>query len=223
MSNIKWSGIEQWKYGLTARWYVSAYYGNDIDVDAVGLYDPSSNPTGHGGPTRPFATGDKINQLGFTVAVFDSGFYEFTYVSPSSKIVGDGVVNLKCDFSLSTRASLYNVTAISSNFPALYSANNVLILYGIGNIGRYESLSNVIIVDSTISGAPGSIKLNNVVVINCSGSFNINVTQQCTSLVIINSFNLLLLVDTFRSPGQIIDYSAIIGTVKTSTAINGKT
>ena len=29
-NTIKWSGIEQWKYGLTARWYVSAYYGNDI-------------------------------------------------------------------------------------------------------------------------------------------------------------------------------------------------
>ena len=61
MSNIKWSGIEQWKYGLTARWYVSAYYGNDTDVDAVGLYDPSTNPTGHGGNERPFATLDKVS------------------------------------------------------------------------------------------------------------------------------------------------------------------
>ena len=43
MANIKWSGIESWKYGLTARWYVSAYYGNDIDVDAVGYYNPTTN------------------------------------------------------------------------------------------------------------------------------------------------------------------------------------
>ena len=50
MANIKWSGIESWKYGLTARWYVSAYYGNDVDVDGVGYYNPATNPTGHGGP-----------------------------------------------------------------------------------------------------------------------------------------------------------------------------
>ena len=60
--NIRWTGIEQYKYGFTARWYVSAYYGNDIDVDAVGYYNPSTNPTGHGGPTRPFSTLDKLIQ-----------------------------------------------------------------------------------------------------------------------------------------------------------------
>ena len=60
MSNIKWSGIEQWKYGLTARWYVSAYYGNDTDVDAGGC-DPvliRQDMEGH----RPFATLDKASE-----------------------------------------------------------------------------------------------------------------------------------------------------------------
>src|SRR5690554_7628047 len=96
MSNIKWSGIEQWKYGLTARWYISAYYGNDIDVDAVGLYDPSTNPTGHGGPTRPFATSEKALQQTAGVIIFDSGYYDFNNIALSSRtIVGDGIVTLE--------------------------------------------------------------------------------------------------------------------------------
>ena len=79
--NIRWTGIERYKYGLTARWYVSAYYGNDIDVDAVGSYNPSTNPTGHGGPTRPFATISKLNQdssiITGHVIVFDSVYRDW--------------------------------------------------------------------------------------------------------------------------------------------------
>src|SRR5690554_2908787 len=100
MSNIKWSGIEQWKYGLTARWYVSAYYGNDTDVDVVGLYNPSTNPTGHGGPTRPFATIDKALQQSAGVLILDSGSYSTSVSIPANwRIIGDGIVVATLNYS----------------------------------------------------------------------------------------------------------------------------
>ena len=96
-NTIKWSGIEQTKYGLTARWYVSAYYGNDIDVDGVGYYNPATNPTGHGGSTRPFASGTKLvqdsNVVVGAVCIFDSGNYAINGTK-SLQIVGDGMVIL---------------------------------------------------------------------------------------------------------------------------------
>ena len=105
--NIKWTGIEQYKYGLTARWYGSQYYGNDVDVDAVGYYNPTTNPFGHGGPTRPFATISKFNQdanvAAGSVWVLDSGNWSLaTGITKPCTIVGDGYV-------------IINSTAISSN------------------------------------------------------------------------------------------------------------
>src|SRR5690554_6041929 len=103
MSNIKWSGIVQWKYGLTARWYVSAYYGNDTDVDAVGLFNPSTNPTGHGGPTRLFATLEKASQQdGSVVIVIDSGFYSISSNLSQKTWIGDGNVIIS-----SSQANVY--------------------------------------------------------------------------------------------------------------------
>ena len=61
MSSAKWSGIEQKKYGLTARWYVSAKYGYATDEGGWGLYDPVSNVDGWGGKKRPFATLEKAS------------------------------------------------------------------------------------------------------------------------------------------------------------------
>lgn len=95
--NIRWTGIEQYKYGLTARWYGSQYYGNDVDVDGVGYYNPSTNPTGHGGPLRPFATASKFNQdpnvAAGSVWVWDSGNWSLsTGITKPCTIVGDGYV-----------------------------------------------------------------------------------------------------------------------------------
>src|SRR5690554_787903 len=112
MSNIKWSGIEQWKYGLTARWYVSAYYGNDIDVDVVGLYNPSTNPTGHGGPTRPFSTADKAIQQAAGLLVFDSGYYSFSSALGDRDIVGDGNIVI-ANSNITGNKNIYNCSVIS--------------------------------------------------------------------------------------------------------------
>lgn len=98
MANLKFSGIESWKYGLTARWYVSAYYGNDVDVDGVGYYNPTTNVTGHGGKERPFASLSKVNQdasiTADTVLVIDSGYYSIASFTKPMTMVGDGVVNI---------------------------------------------------------------------------------------------------------------------------------
>lgn len=121
MANIKWSGIEQIKYNLTANWYCSAYYGNDIDVDAVGPYNRTTNPLGHGGPTRPYATLDKVIQVATKnqVVVFDSGHYKSLLNELDDlKIIGDGNVQF---FNLWGEFYLHNATFISGSIKALAS------------------------------------------------------------------------------------------------------
>src|SRR5690554_4252903 len=124
MSNIKWSGIEQWKYGLTARWYVSAYYGNDTDVDAVGLYDPNTNPTGHGGKERPFASLDRAFQESSGNIVLDSGYYtsELTTVRA---LTGDGNVVIGNKPPATSSSPSYNLTVVGSGL--LAGVNPVII------------------------------------------------------------------------------------------------
>ena len=94
MSSAKWSGIEQKKYGLTARWYVSAKYGYATDEGGWGLYDPVSNVDGWGGPKRPFDGLDTftVNKNADGWCVMDSGRYKATMSGATSMIVGDGNV-----------------------------------------------------------------------------------------------------------------------------------
>ena len=229
MANIKWTGIEQKKYGLTARWYVSAYYGNDIDVDAVGLYDPSTNPTGHGGPTRPFATISKLLQEkgSVDITVFDSGYYSYPLaVSVPINSVGDGNVLFSVDFStINAQVYFCNITVVSSNLGgvATYFTNIIdcLFLYstlrcrsGSGFIKNCNFIETSFINDGA--------ELSNCVIFRGVGSY-LNDSDSDINNAIINSPDLIIRITLPRPSGIIKDYSIIIGTVKTSVPVNGKT
>lgn len=227
MSNIKWSGIEQWKYGLTARWYVSAYYGNDTDVDAVGLYNPSTNPTGHGGPTRPFATLDKLVQTmtSADVCVFDSGYYtgSTSNAGNSFSFVGDGTVVFGQAPALNL-IHLYNVTVINSKIVSVRSFfTDSLILYcsNVNQRDDFTHLRNTYIECNFTLTTPFGIRYRHCNFIKCGGTlYAIDSIDNC---FFDSCSNLTLSVNSERNVGSIIDYSAIIGTVKTSVAINSKT
>lgn len=232
MSNIKWSGIEQWKYGLTARWYVSAYYGNDTDVDAVGLYNPSTNPTGHGGPTRPFATWEKVQQESSVstnhVIVYDAGYYSAGTVSKSLRHIGDGIVIVNnLTHALTANNSVYyNLTGIGWNEGAsdMVSKIDCFLLYSNVSVRHPNNgiFSHCIFIDCVVQAIVNSAIIKNTAMINCSGTIDLSnvVLQGC---MIINSSNMILSTPVNRVTGKYVDYSTIIGTVKTSTPINGKT
>jgi len=228
MSNIKWSGIEQWKYGLTARWYVSAYYGNDTDVDAVGLYNPSTNPTGHGGPTRPFATSDKAFQQVSGVFVFDSGLYNMSISSPeSTSIVGDGIVTFS-GLSFGVRVRLFNINIVSISNPTNNRTINItdaVALYCSFDGYDLKNDFRSIFIDCVFNRGGAESRIKNATFINCSGALQPAATtsQFFHSNIIINCSNLTLTISSSRQTASSADYCVIIGTVKTSIPINGKT
>src|SRR5690554_3055894 len=230
MSNIKWSGIEQWKYGLTARWYVSAYYGNDTDVDGVGLYNPSTNPTGHGGPTRPFGTIDKLQQesgvANTSIVVFDSGYYTYSGIlTKAIRFIGDGRVVLGGFTSINTTRFI-NVTLVS----IISGSNNtfedkidVLALYCTLAI-RSCDVKNSIFIESTFVGIGDfNDSSSNNLFINCAGVLGATISVKFYNNTFINCPNLTIPLLSVRPTGVFVVYSLIIGTVKTSLAINGKT
>lgn len=227
MSNIKWSGIEQWKYGLTARWYVSAYYGNDMDVDAVGLYDPSANPTGHGGPTRPFATLDKVFQQTVGVVVLDSGYYTAINTAPQSiRIVGDGNVIIGKTTS-ATGTLVFNVCLIGSDCNICGSdshgaVDSTIIFSYVRPRSTAGRLIRCTLIETLVSNYGDRETIENNIFVRCSGNLYYN-SNALRNNFIVDSHNLTIRIVTPRPAGIIVDYSIIIGTVKTSTLINGKT
>lgn len=230
MANAKWSGIEQWKYGLTASWYVSEQYGHDNDVDGVGLYNASTNPLGHGGKTRPFATIDKWAQetSGFTnTVVLDSGYY-ITDINHIGNFIGDGRVIISSSrIYNSSNASNYffNIDIIDSS---LGSVNTVLgftdcfVAYTTtSNRPGTTEWQNTKFVECNLSGVLASVFDNNIL-IRCTGSFS-NTSASYLNCAFIDCEGITLQITTPRPVGVIKDYCTIIGTVKTSTSINGKT
>lgn len=231
MANIKWSGIESWKYGLTARWYVSAYYGNDVDVDAVGYYDPSTNPTGHGGPTRPFATLSKIYQDATiatnSVVILDSGYYTYTLTTLKIIIfIGDGTVNYSNSngaASVAGSSALYNITALSSSLVncSIIDGNAVYCTGAyLGVLSGVHNTRNTKIIESTWGNSGiRSGGADNCTFIRSTFFYD----KQLRNILIINCPDATIASVTPRPVGGIKDYSVIIGTVKSNRAINGKT
>ncbi len=229
MSNIKWSGIEQWKYGLTARWYVSAYYGNDTDVDGVGLYNPSTNPTGHGGPTRPFATISKLLQEKSLsdITVFDSGYYSYaSSVSVPINAVGDGTVLFSVNFSTNNQlVYFHNIIVISSTIGSVVTffsdISDCLFLYSTLRCrDGSRSMNNCSFIETSFTN--GGATLSNCIIIRGTSDY-FYPTGSDVNNIIIDSPNLRIVLTIPRPSGTIKDYSLIIGTVQTSVAINGKT
>lgn len=222
MANIKWSGIEQKKYGLTASWYVSAYYGNDNDVDVVGLYDRSTNPAGHGGPTRPFATVDKLMQISTSgnVAVFDSGYYTAASTKYISIFVGDGTVVFADYFSTGTR--YYNTTLINLSFQlnSALTLTDCMVAY-CTNMSAYVTGGYIrtVFIESAFGGS-NYFDFESCLIIRTSSQ---TIKAAFKNTMIIDSPDLRLEALTERPAGYINDYSIIIGIVKTTNAVNGKT
>ena len=224
--NIKWTGIEQYKYGLTARWYVSAYYGNDIDVDAVGYYNPSTNPTGHGGPTRPFATISKLQQDATitvkSIVIVDSGWYSYSSVmSKGLGYVGDGTVVFS-GLALGTSVNfINNITLLSSVFGTSVESiyKDCSFIYCTVPI-YYIAINNCKFIEVSFGLISESANVNNNIFIKCSGTIT---SLNYKNNIIINSPNITLSTQSIRPTGAIIDYSVIIGTVKSNRTINGKT
>jgi hypothetical protein len=236
MANIRWSGIESWKYGLTARWYVSAYYGNDVDVDGVGYYNPTTNVNGHGGPKRPFASLSKLNQdvnviIGANV-VIDSGYYSTASITKYITLIGDGTVviaNTAMSTTLNASFRYYNINILSCTLGSVqsvfYFADCFVSYCSISNrVDPINSIIRSIFVEcATIGSNYGSVK--NSIFISCGGIFGqlSGSTTLFENLIFINCQNLTLSLIYPRPSGIFKDYSIIIGTVKTSELVNGKT
>lgn len=234
MANIKWSGIESWKYGLTARWYVDAYYGNDTDIDGVGYYNPTTNPYGHGGPTRPFCTLSKINQdsnvASGACVVVGSGYYGNVSISKAGIVfVGDGHVVLDKITIVRNGSYFFNIvlTQFYCGGTTVWSARDCAVIYAtsIGHYGDSEFI-NVLFVECVIvSAAYWTKSFVKCVFISCSGSiFSASLGfQSSRELIFINCSSLTIYLIKPRPTGIYIDYSCIIGSVKTNVAIKGKT
>lgn len=228
-NTIKWSGIEQTKYGLIANWYVSAYYGNDVDINGAGYYNRTTNPTGHGGPTRPFASETKIQQdanvLTNHIVMYDSARYTSAItMTKNVKRVGDGTVVFDSINFGNVAHSVFNTVIINSTFLGAGAGNSytdVKLIYCSNVVSVLQPIRNVAIIESTITSlTPPLSGCSNIVLINCAGQFTANYT---VSAIIINSPNLIIYSTIPRGTGVIFDYSLIIGTVKSTRAINGKT
>lgn len=228
MANIKWSGIESWKYGLTARWYVSAFYGNDVDVDGAGYYNPSTNPTGHGGPLRPFGSRDKVmqnsNVTTSSVVVYDSGYYTSSIYSKLLNEVGDGVVT----FSLTHNNSLYlyniqllNYSAALNSYANSFIDCNISFCSNLSFFNKVGQLIGCNVTETTFYHFSPSI-IANCTFIRCSSGVSIAL-RILKNAIFIECNNLMLSTDLDRAAGTYCDYSIIIGTVKSARAINGKT
>ncbi|MCG8475257.1 MAG: hypothetical protein MI784_07270 [Cytophagales bacterium] len=220
-----WSGIEQWKYGLTARWYVSARYGNDNDVDNAGLYHPKDNPEGHGGKTRPFATIDKSlqNDLNCNLVV-DNGVYSINLPVGSwgsTKIIGDGTVKIRRLHSFS--GNYYNTTFISLPNVGWASMSAVdCSFHGsyVSNLGNFFA-KNCIFFDSHIHTFYwGGGIFRNCTFAKCSGHIQ---QQGSFNNLFLNCERLNIEVPKTRSIAQFADYNILIGGVRTTNKINGKT
>lgn len=229
--NIRWTGIEQYKYGLTARWYVSAYYGNDIDVDGVGYYNPSANPTGHGGPTRPFASIDKLiqdaNVANAHIIIVDSGSYTTSLLNPTKALVliGDGnTVLFDVKWNLTTNGFyLYNVKAIDSN---TFPRRDCYIYYGIANSnalpGHNNYINNVHVRCAFGFFSQNVTYLNNNLFIYCSG-FLAFPDRALGNFVYDQVANTMQLRFPTLTNKTIVDYNIVIGKYTTIVSFNGKT
>ena len=233
--NIKWTGIEQWKYGLTARWYGSQYYGNDVDVDAVGYYNPTTNPLGHGGPTRPFATASKFNQdanvAAGSVWVWDSGNWSLaTGITKPCTIVGDGYVVIDST-PIANKANsdnkFYNLKCINCTIGGI---NTIVTTVDFAQIyGTYRSRSGIqsnirsSFIEVSILGNESSL-IEKCNFLSCSGSIgNAAFTSIFKEIIFINCSNLTIITTAPRPSGTYKDFSAIFGTVKSNRSISGKT
>jgi len=229
MANIKWSGIEQKKYGLTARWYVSAKYGTETDVEARGLYDPSTNATGWGGPVYPFGHIDQFfgNYSSGQPVIVDSGYYKQSeaILTGDTIIVGDGNVILENIGSVSFGANVKynNVVAIASvsSDRALSNYTDCTVLYSNVNGGSIHK--NSMFIECTMAALQGISSIENCTYLRCSGNLSHLVISKIINIVIIDSPSLKWYVNTPRPVGVIADYSVIIGTVSSQWPINGKT
>ena len=228
--NIKWTGIEQYKYGLTARWYVSAYYGNDIDVDGVGYYNPATNPTGHGGPTRPFAGLTKLIQdaqiLSNAVVVFDSGAYTTSLTSASKSIiaVGDGTVVFSDMrwFTNDRGFFIFNIIAVDSS---VFIVKDSKVFYGIAYTQNYALTTcerNMVVRSNMGFYSASTPKLNNNIFIDCTGYvyFPNRAVGNFIKSTINNSLSLRFISQDSQT---IIDYNILIGSYATQIQFNGKT
>jgi len=231
MSNIKWSGIEQKKYGLTARWYVSAYYGNDIDVDSVGLYNPTTNVNGHGGKTRPFATLEKASQQASGVIVIDSGFYSIssnlsgkTWIGDGNVIISSSQINIYQPLITGSRG--YNITYVSAGAaetPIGIRVEDCTFLYSAIPDRTMTAINCTFIESVFVSTATNPANPGNkesCSFIRCAGT--LTYPNANTNNIFVSCQDLSFLLDTVRPVSQLADYSVLIGTVKTSIPINGK-
>lgn len=226
MANIKWTGIEQKKYGLTARWYVSAFYGNDVDVDAVGLYDPSTNPTGHGGKERPFASLDAQTQLGGTgVTVVDSGNYAGALTPPNSPLIGDGTVVIsQMPFSLGKVYYNVNILAASALSTRGFIVDGTCLYSSVGTRDAVIMRRALFIECSFSFQVDRGTEFRNCIFVRCAGTLGLSaINKGHANNFFINCENMTIDLIKPRPTGNFVDYSVIIGAVRTSTAINGKT
>lgn len=206
MANIKWSGVEKWKYNLTASWYVSTQYGNDFDVDGVGLYEPSSNPNGHGGKTRPFATIDKLilSNLSGNI-VLDSGNYISLLAIERVYFIADGnvvITGLTVYIGSFFGCVCVNLKQYSSS--GLWCFNSCKV---INSTVEYYTIKadNSILVKVTTSNYAAGFMVNNCCLIDCNGY----IITQNIYIGIFNVCNNILI--NCRLYYNIVESSTIIG------------
>ena len=221
MSSAKWSGIEQKRYGLTGRWYVSAKYGYATDEGGWGLYNPSTNVDGWGGKKRPLATWDNAASVfaqGQCI-VFDSGSYSGS-VGIRARIVGDGDVKITSVPPFSDQSYFYNVKLIQTQHSNFGGFTDCVVTFNFGSIPSYYYMYNNQFYECVFAGVGTYQRISNIFA-RCGG--NLAISENFMHNWIINSENLILVRSTSRPISILVDYSIIIGTVRTQIATNGKT
>lgn len=227
MSSAKWSGIEQKKYGLTARWYVSAKYGYATDEDGWGLYDPVSNVDGWGGKKRPFDTIQTYfnNFTGSRICVVDSGKYNIfdTALSGAHSFIGDGDVVLdQGNNGYPNTSNLYNLKCLRFKHTggvAGFQARDCRFVFCEAVQSTAANFKNCEFVESLVRSTNTGGFPENCVFVRCVGGFTNHSMYNCLFVDCPDfSFNF----SESRSVGTIVDYSIIIGTVKSNIVVNGK-
>lgn len=225
-----WSKIEQ-KYGLTGNWYLSAKYGDASDIDAVGLYNSSTNVTGWGGPTRPFKKLDNLygNILAGDVVIIDSGYYSTIAMPPvgfnTLYLVGDGNVTIGGCPEIE-RTFIYNCRIINSSILNWLGFSQDCQIYYSKIYKRTDELldlNNLYVECEFAEKDTYPAFYNNCTFVRCTGSLPFRGAGSNLNNFFVDCETLTLSLESIRPVGFIGDYSIIIGSIKTSNPINGKT
>jgi hypothetical protein len=164
---------------------------------------------------------EKALQQAAGVIVLDSGLYSSNISSLGTNVVGDGNVVI----SNSAIGGVHNITVVNSVLGNNSKKDSKFYYCSGQGVTRGGVIENNLFVECTGgSGIVSGSSYRNNILIRCEVDMPMSNTNYIyANNVLINCQNSTMRILGIRPTGSILDYSIIIGTVKTSTPINGKT